>query len=80
MGKVGVDSADSLDCPACLLKVGVVENEAYVFLPVVRTDVDAVPKLHGDMPQSLSPVDIGIAHEAVEETSFLALINAPVLI
>lgn len=50
MGKVGVDSADSLDCPACLLMVGVVENEAYVLLPVVRTDVDAVPKLHGDMP------------------------------
>lgn len=67
MGKVGVDPSDPLDCPACLFVVGVVENETHVFCPMVCTDVDAVPELNGDMPQSLSPVYIGIVHEAVED-------------
>lgn len=47
--------------------VGVIKNQTGIFRLMVRTHMDAVPQLDGDVPKGFSPVDTGIFHEPVED-------------
>lgn len=67
VGEMGMDTTDFLNRPASLLMVGVVKNQTDVPGFMVGTHVYAVPQLDGYMPQSLSPVYIGIFHKPIED-------------
>lgn len=65
--KMGMYPADSLDGAPCLLMVGVIENQAYIFRFMVGTQMYPVPQLYRYMPEGLSPVYIRIVHETVKD-------------
>ena len=67
MGEVGMHPAYPLDGTSGLLVIGVVKDEAYVPGLVVRADLHAVPELHGHVPHGLSPADLRVVHEPVED-------------
>lgn len=67
VGEMGMHPSDSLSRPSCLLMVGVIKNQTGLFLLMVRTHMDAVPQLDGDVPKGFFPVDTGIFHEPVED-------------
>lgn len=66
VGKVRVYTSDPLDCPASLLMVGVVKDQADIIALVVGTQVYTPPQLDRYVPQGLSPVYGRIFHKAVE--------------
>ena len=67
VGQMGVNTADFLDGPACLLMVGVVKNQTDIVDLMVGTHMYAVPQLDGYMPESLSPVYIWIFHKPIKD-------------
>ena len=64
--KVRMYTSNPLDCPARLLMVGVVKDQADIIALVVGTQVYAPPQLDRYVPQGLSPVYRRIFHKAVE--------------
>ena len=66
VSQMGMDTPDFFNSPACLLMVGIVKNQTHLIGFMVRTEMYSVPQLYRYMPESLSPVYIGIFHKAVE--------------
>ena len=65
--KMRINSSDFFNTPACFLMVGIVKNQTYLIGFMVRTQMYPVPQLYRYMPESLSPVYIGIFHEPIED-------------
>ena len=66
VGKMRMDSSYPFNSPARLLMVGVVKNQTYVICLMVGSMMYPVPQLYRYVPECLSPVNVGIFHESVE--------------
>jgi hypothetical protein len=67
VGEMRMHPSNFFNSPACLLVIGVVKDQAYIFGFMVGTQMYAVPKLDGHMPEGFPPVNRRIFHEAVED-------------